>query len=66
MNNLTMKKAVSKNLYLDPRILGGAEAYVELCKKTRRAFCLSQLVEELLVRELRKQRVKLPPEFAAK
>jgi hypothetical protein len=61
-----MNEATPKNLYLDRRILSGAESYVEQRKKTRRAYSLSQMVQDLLVRELRKQGVKLPPEFAAK
>ena len=66
MNTLTLKKAAPKNLYLDRRIVSAAESYVALRKITRRAYSLSQLVQELLVQELRKQRVKLPPEFTAK
>jgi hypothetical protein len=66
MNKLTMNGAAPKNLYLDRRVVAGARSYVKLQKQTLRAYSLSQLVQDLLVRELRKQRVKLPPEFLSK
>jgi hypothetical protein len=61
-----MNNATPKNLYLDRRIISGAESYVEQRKKARRAYSLSQMVQDLLVCELRKQGVKLPPEFGTK
>jgi hypothetical protein len=61
-----MNKAIPKNLYLDRRIVRSAKSYVEQRQKTRRAYSLSQMVQDLLLRELRKQGVKLPPEFSSK
>ena len=61
-----MNTSTPKNLYLDRRVVAGAESYVAERKITRRAFSLSQLVQDLLVTELRKQGVKLPPEFCLK
>ena len=61
-----MNDAIPKNLYLDRRIVRSAESYVEQRQKTRRAYSLSQMVQDLLLWELRKQGVKLPPEFSTK
>jgi hypothetical protein len=61
-----MNKATQKNLYLDRCVIAAAESYVEQRKITRRGYSFSQLVQDILVRELRKQDIKLPPEFYAK
>jgi hypothetical protein len=66
MNKQTDSEAAPKNLYLDRRVIGGAESYVEQRKKFRRSYSLSQLVQDLLVRELKKQGIQLPPEFFVK
>ena len=58
-----MNKAIHQNIYLDLRIARAAKAYVGRRKSTRRTFSLSMLVQDLLLRELRKQGVKLPLEF---
>ena len=59
-----MNKAIHQNLYLDLRIARAAKSYVRERKSTRRSFSLSMLVQDLLLRELRRQGVKLPQEFA--
>jgi hypothetical protein len=58
-----MNEAVPKNLYLDRRLIKAAESYVEKRKVTQRAYSFSQLIQELLVKEMKSLGVKLPSDF---
>lgn len=55
----TPKKA--KNLLLDARLTALADLHVS---KNRKLHSLSNYVEQLLVRDLRKKGIRLPSEFA--
>lgn len=59
-----MSKASATNLNLDTRVVKAAKTLVQEKKKTLRAFSLSQLVQDLLVKELHEKSVSLPKEFS--
>lgn len=55
------KNKKAKNLHLDSRVCQLAELHVS---KNRKLHSVSDYVETLLVRDLRKKGIRLPAEFA--